>query len=151
MTFEILSNDNVDEYIAYLKRAMDEEPDMMTTDKIDENGIRNRVSDPFFNQSTSILAKMDGQVVGRIEYHFYGCMQDGYRMAYVDWVYVLKSYRHQGIAQKLFAEFEKDCEKNNINQYYLIRARNDEADRFYNHFADARLVESPILRKDLQQ
>lgn len=151
MVFEILSNDNVDEYIDYLKSAMGEEPDLMTADKVDENGIKNRVADPFFNKTTSVLAKMDGQVVGRIEYHFYGCMQDGYKMAYVDWVYVLKSYRHQGIAQKLFAEFEKDCEKNNINQYYLIRAQNDEADSFYNHFADVELAESPILRKHLKQ
>lgn len=75
---------------------------------------------------------MDGKVVGRIEYHFYGCMQDGCRMAYVDWVYVLKPHRHQGIAQKLFAEFEKD------------------ADSFYNHFVDVELVESPILRKYLK-
>ena len=28
------------------------------------------------------LAMENDQVLGRIEYHFYGCMQDGYRMAY---------------------------------------------------------------------
>ncbi len=150
MVFEVLSNDNVDEYIDYLKIAMSEEPDMMTADKVDEDGIKSRVSDPFFSKTTSILAKMDGKIVGRIEYHFYGCMQDGYRMAYVDWVYVLKSHRHQGIAQGLFEAFEKDCEKNKINQYYLIRAQNDDANRFYNHFADVELAESPTLRKFLR-
>lgn len=151
MVFEILCNENVDEYIDYLKIAMDEEPDLMTADVVDEDGIKNRVADPFFKNTTSILAKTDGKVVGRIEYHFYGCMQDGYKMAYVDWVYVLKRYRHQGIAQKLFAEFEKDCENNNINQYYLIRAKNKDADSLYSHFTGVELAESPTLRKYLKQ
>lgn len=151
MIFEILNNDNVEDYIAYLKIAMSEEPDMMTADKVDEQGIKSRILDPFFNRTTSILAKENGKVVGRIEYHFYGCMQDGYRMAYVDWVYVLKAYRHKGIAQKLFAEFERDCVQNNINQYYLIRAINEEANRFYEHFEDVQLEDTPFLRKYLKE
>ena len=151
MIFEILNNENVEDYIAYLKIAMSEEPDMMTAEKVDEQGIKSRVSDPFFNRTTSILAKEDGMVVGRIEYHFYGCIQNGYRMAYVDWVYVLKAYRHKGIAQKLFVEFEKDCVQNNINQYYLIRAINEEANRFYEHFEDVQLEKTPLLRKYLKE
>lgn len=150
MTFEVLNNDNVEDYIAYFKVAMSEDPDLMTAERVDEQGIKSRISDPFFNRTTSILAKENGMVVGRIEYHFYGCMQDGYRMAYVDWVYVLEAYRHKGIAQKLFVEFEKDCVQNNINQYYLIRAINEEANRFYEHFEDVQLEEVPFLRKDLK-
>lgn len=150
MTFEILNQENVEDYIAYLQIAMSEEPDRMTAEKIDEQGIKSRISDSFFNRTTSILAKENGMVVGRIEYHFYGCMQDGCRMAYVDWVYVLKSHRHKGIAQRLFCEFERDCAQNNINQYYLIRATNEEASRFYNHFEDVELNEAPILRKYLR-
>lgn len=151
MIFEILNKDNVEDYIAYLKIAMSEEPDMMTAEKVDEQGIKSRISDPFFNRTTSILAKENGMVVGRIEYHFYGCIQNGYRMAYIDWVYVLKAYRHKGIAQKLFAEFEKDCVQNNINQYYLIRAINEEANRFYEHFEDVQLEDTPFLRKYLKE
>ena len=150
MTFERLNQNNVEEYIAYLKAAMKEEPEKMTAERVDEQGIRNRVSDSFFARTTSVLAKEDGKVVGRIEYHFYGCIQDGYRMAYVDWVYVLKAYRHRGIAQMLFAELEKDCERNNIDQYYLIRATNEETDRFYGNFERAELQDAPILRKYLK-
>lgn len=150
MLFEILNKRNVEEYIAYLKIAMSEEPDLMVADKVDEAGIRRRIEDPFFNNTTSILAKIDGKVVGRIEYHFYGCIQDGCKMAYVDWIFVLRAYRHQGIAQKLFAEFEKDCTNHGINQYYLIRAKNEAADRFYGHFGDVELTDSPLLRKYLK-
>lgn len=147
MTFEHLNQNNVEEYITYLKAAMKEEPEKMTAERVDEQGIRNRISDPFFARTTSVLAKEDGKVVGRIEYHYYGCMQNGYRMAYVDWVYVLKAYRHRGIAQMLFAELEKDCAQNGIDQYYLIRARNEEADRFYGSFQKAEMHDVPILRR----
>lgn len=71
-------------------------------------------------------------------------------MAYVDWVYVLKAYRHRGIARKLFVEMEKDCVKNNINQYYLIRARNEDADRFYQSFENVERNEIPVLRRYLK-
>lgn len=150
MVFEVLSNENVSEFIDYLKMAMIEEPDVLMSYVIDEDGIKSRVSNSFFN-SINILAKDDDKIVGRIEYHFYGCIQDGYKMAYVDWVYVLKSYRHQGIAQKLFKEFERDCIKNNINEYFLICAENEEADRFYKHFDNVELHNSPILRKNFKQ
>ena len=151
MLFEKLNLDNVEDYIAYLKTAMSEEPDKMTAEKLDEQGIRNRISDSFFDRTTSILARENGMVVGRIEYHFYGCMQDGCKMAYVDWVYVLKAYRHKGIAQMLFHEFERDCAKNSIDQYYLIRATNEEASRFYHHFEGVELNEAPVLRKYLKK
>ncbi len=150
LLLERLNSNNAEEYIAYLKVAMKEEPDKMTAAAVDEQGIKNRISDPLFARTTSILAKEDGKVVGRIEYHFYGCMQDGYRMAYVDWVYVLKAYRHRGIAQMLFAEFEKDCLQNDIDQYYLIRAANEEANRFYGNFERAELDDAPVLRKYLK-
>lgn len=150
MIFEILNQDNVESYVAYLEIAMREEPGNMTVDEIDAQGIKDRIADPFFNRTTSILAKENDKVIGRIEYHFYGCMQGGQRMAYVDWVYVLKAHRHQGVAQMLFAEFEKDCARNKIDQYYLIRATNEEADRFYHHFENVELSEAPILRNYLE-
>ncbi len=66
MAFEILNQNNVEDYIAYLRVAMSEEPDKMTAESIDEPGIKNRVSDSFFGRTTSILAREDGRVVGRI-------------------------------------------------------------------------------------
>lgn len=149
MKFEVLSPSNVELYIRYLKKALLEEPDMMLVEQIDEAAIKERLCNPFFQSKKSILAIGDNGVVGRIEYHFYGCLQDGYRMAYVDWVYVLKDQRHNGVAQGLFREFEKDCCDNCINQYYLIRATNGNAERFYKSFDGAKLNEQPILRKSL--
>ena len=144
-----LDQGTVDAYLDYLKEAMKSEPDMMTADSMDEAGIRVRVCDPFYMNTKNLLAMTSGKVIGRLEYHFYGCMQDGYRMAYVDWVYVLPAYRHNGVAQKLFRELEKDCRENRIDQYYLIRSTKPEADKFYHSFEKANLSNSPILRKEL--
>ncbi len=81
-------------------------------------------------RSTSILAMHEDKVVRRIEYHFYSCFQDGYRICYVDWVYVLPDNRNKGIAKKLFDEMTKDCGKNNIDEFRLIRTTNKNANDF---------------------
>lgn len=149
MEYRKLNAETVEGYLTYLAKAIAEDPERMWVEAVDVDGIRQRVSDPFYQATTSILAVEDGRVLGRLEYHFYGCMQDGYRMAYVDWVYVLKEHRHRGIAQGLFREFEKCCCENRIDQYFLIRAENPDADRFYDAFQDAQLQDLPILRKNL--
>lgn len=147
MTFEFLTSENIDKYIEYLKIAMAQEPDMMCSDRIDEVALKKRLEDSLYKNTPSILALDGDKVVGRIEYHFYGCLQDGYRMAYVDWIYVLSEFRHKGIARQLFGEFEKECIKNKIDQYYLIRSTESNADRFYLSFENAELSDEPILRK----
>ena len=150
MYFEFLSDKNVDSYLKYLGAALEQEPDMMWVESVDEEAIRARMLDPFYQNTKSILAIENGKVLGRIEYHFYGCLQDGFRMAYVDWVYVLKDFRCKGIATRLFEKFEEDCRKHEIDQYFLIRAANDAANRFYHGFRDVDLSDEPMLRKDIK-
>ena len=58
------------------------------------------------------------------------------------------NYLHKAMA--LEPQMREDCERNGINQYYLIRATNPEADRFYHAFEDAELQEVPLLRKTLK-
>ena len=151
MIYRKLNQDTIDIYIDYLKIAMREEPDEMMADVLDEAGIRRRITDPFFQKTISILAIEDGSAIGRIEFHFYGCIQDGYKMAYVDWVYVLPKHRHKGVAQSLFQEFEKECAALGINEYYLIRSEGNEAERFYHTFSNAKLSTEPMLRKYISE
>lgn len=147
MEYRDLSEETVDAYLAYLERAAAEDPEMMFVQTVDPDGIRARVADPFYRHSTSILAVEEGRVLGRLEYHFYGCIQDGFRMAYVDWVYVRKAYRHRGIAQGLFRELERRCRDNHIDEYFLIPAQNPNAGRFYGAFSNVQREQTPILRK----
>lgn len=149
MRFELLTNKNITLYIEYLKQALLEDPEQMWIDSIKEDEIIKRIYDNFYLNTKSYLAIINNKVVGRIEYHFYGCIQDGFKIAYVDWVYVLKEYRNKGIAKALFSLFEEDCRINGINQYFLIRATNESANHFYNSFKDAELEICPTLRKNL--
>ena len=144
-----LDSSNLELYLEYLKKAFEEEPEMMVGEFFDPEGIRNRINDPFYQRTTSLLAIENNKVLGRLEYHFYGCMQDGHRMCYVDWVYVLPEYRHNGVARLLFSKLEEDCKLNNMNQYYLIRSENELANSFYSNFTNVTLDEEPILRKEL--
>lgn len=149
MVLEALTEQNISKYLAYLHKAMAAEPDMMPAEQVDEAGIRARLSDSFYQKTKSVLA-MDGEeVIGRIEYHFYGCLQDGYRMAYVDWIYVLPNFRHRGVAGQLWKAFEKDCIANQINECCCIRTTNPEADAFYHSFRHAKLDLEPTFRKSM--
>lgn len=45
-------------------------------------------------------------------------------------MYVLPDNRNKGIAKKLFDEMTKDCGKNNIDEFRLIRTTNKNANDF---------------------
>ena len=51
---------------------MGAEPEMMHVEAVDREGLRRRVKDPFYQNTTFILAMENDRVLGRIEYHFYG-------------------------------------------------------------------------------
>ena len=50
-----------------------------------------------FDNSLSLLAYMDGKVVGRIDSSAIFSHFDGSKKAYFDWICVIKSYRQKGI------------------------------------------------------
>ena len=101
-TFEKLNKDNFNKYYDYLSLATALEPELMCTSDINKEELLERLDDELTKRSTSILAMCEDKVVGRIEYHFYSCFQDDYRICYVDWVYVLPENRNKGIAKKAF-------------------------------------------------
>lgn len=45
---------------------------------------------------------------------------------------------------------KKTVKRHDIHQYYLIRATNENADRFYKKFENVQLDEEPMLRKILK-
>lgn len=144
-----LSDENLSDYIDYLRMACALEPEMMMTDKVDERAIIEAVTAQTPNLCTSFLAYVDNRVVGRIEFHWYVCLQDGYKMAYVDWLYVLPSYRGHGIATQLIQAFEASCIEHQIDEYFLIQADNDRAEAFYCTLKHVRASQCVIVRKNL--
>lgn len=148
-TFEKLNKDNFNKYYDYLSLATSLEPELMCSSDINKEELLERLDDELTKRSNSILAMCEDKVVGRIEYHFYSCFQDGYRICYVDWVYVLPESRNKGIAKKLFDEMSKDCVKNNIDEFRLIRATNKNANDFYKSFKSAHICEMPFFIQNL--
>lgn len=132
ITIKKLNNETFEDYCMYLQEALDTSTEnFLMVDKVDKTELQKSLNDPLFAQKTSLLAYVDGKIVGRIEYHFYTCFQDHHKVCYVDWLYTLPAYRKKSVATTLFAEMENHCKENDINFYYLIRANNEGAQKFY--------------------
>ena len=149
MEIKRLTKENLKDYIKYLNTALSEEPEQIMTDSVDEKSMEKALSDNSPELCKSLVAYEGGRLVGSLEYHFYICLQDSCKMAYVDWVYTLKPFRQRGVAKSLFCEFERLCLENGVKQYFLIQADNSGASGFYSSFRAASSAEAVILRKTI--
>ncbi|MBD5473917.1 MAG: GNAT family N-acetyltransferase [Lachnospiraceae bacterium] len=87
--------------------------------------------DPRFANAISLLACENGKVVGRIDGTILASRFDGSVNGYLDWICVVKSSRHAGIAQALLAELRCRMRKAGAIQLIALMAANEEAQRFY--------------------
>ena len=76
--------------------------------------------DPAFANSLSLLAYMDGRVVGRIDSTKICSHFDGSTKAYLDWICVIKSYRHKGVAQVLMQTLRKELKVFQHRQLFFV-------------------------------
>ena len=86
---------------------------------------------PAFANSLSLLAYMNGKVVGRIDSTMICSHFDGSTKAYLDWICVMKSYRHKGVAQMLLEELRKQLKELGVETLIALTASNEESQRFY--------------------
>lgn len=87
--------------------------------------------DPGFANAISLLAYLRGRVVGRIDAVLLPSHFDGSTKAYLDWICVLKSCRHRGVAQKLLAALRQRLASCGVDTLIGLTAANEEAQRFY--------------------
>ena len=99
---------------------------------------------PEFSHSISLLAYVEGKVVGRIDSGMIATHFEGSRQAYLDWVCVLKSHRHQGIAQKLMKALREQLKQQGITTLVGLIASNEEAQRFYRSLPDSKIQDEGI-------
>lgn len=97
-----------------------------------------------FENSISLLAYVNGKVVGRIDSSMIASHFDGSVKAYLDWICVIKSYRHFGIAQKLMTELRKLLKSNGVNTLVGLIAANEGAQRFYRSLDNAEIKDEGI-------
>ena len=99
---------------------------------------------PAFANSLSLLAYMDEKVVGRIDSTKICSHFDGSTKAYLDWICVIKSYRHQGVAQKMMATLRSELKKQGVDTLIGLIASNEDAQRFYQNLPNAEIKDEGI-------
>ena len=118
------------------RESMDVEAEIIINEEYLES-VRACFRDDSFRDSISLLAYMDGKVVGRIDSTMIKSRFDGSTKAYLDWICVVKNYRHRGVAQALMAELRKQLKERGIDTMIALTASNEEAQRFYKSVPDS--------------
>lgn len=95
-------------------------------------------------RAISLLAYDDARVVGRIDAGMVASHFDGSVKAYLDWICVLKSYRHHGIAQQLMQALCKELKARGISTMVGLIAANEEAQSFYRSLPNALIRDQGI-------
>jgi len=107
--------------------------------------VKESFQDERFRNSVSLLAYTDGNVVGRIDSTLICSHFDGSIKAYLDWICVLKSYRHEGVAQALMAQLRKVLyDHYRVDTLIGLIAGNPEAQRFYHGLERATIRDEGI-------
>ena len=130
--------DKVDDVIDYENRLRQEEDDWgWVIDDAYKEAVKKSFLDPSFNDSISLLAYVDNKVVGRIDSTMIKSHFDGSTKAYLDWICVIKSYRHHGVAQALLNTLRNMLKERGIDTLIALTASNEEAVRFYRAIPDS--------------
>lgn len=106
--------------------------------------VRKSFRDPRFASSVSLLAYVDGRVAGRIDSTLVCSHFDGSVKAYLDWICVLQSQRHKGIAQALMTGLRRRLKEAGADTLIGLIASNPEAQRFYRSLEKAEIKDEGI-------
>ena len=145
VTIEEFTKDKIPDVLAFERRLREEEDDWGW--EIDEPYVRAveaSFADSAFDGSVSLLAYDGGAVVGRIDSTLIASRFDGSKKAYLDWICVLKSCRHRGVAQRLLAALRDILCRRHIDTLVALTAANEEAQRFYRSVPDSEMHDTGI-------
>lgn len=106
--------------------------------------VKDSFENEAFNHSISLVAYVDNKVVGRIDSSMIYSHFDGSIKAYLDWICVIKSYRHYGVAQSLMKELRKQLKNEGVDTLVALIASNDEAQRFYRSLENSEIRDEGI-------
>lgn len=106
--------------------------------------VRESFENPAFADSLSLLAYVDGKVVGRIDSTRICSHFDGSTKAYLDWICVIKSCRHKGVAQALMQTPCRELKEQGVDTLIGLIASNEDAQRFYRSLPNARIRDEGI-------
>ena len=140
-----LTADMLPALFAYERRLSEEEPGFYRwTEEADyQEKVRASFGGGMFASALSLVAMTEaGVIVGRIDAALIPSHFDGSVKAYLDWICVLKSWRHRGVAQALMTTLRKALAARGIDTLVGLIAANEEAQRFY------RSMEKALIRDE---
>ena len=132
LKIERYMKDRIPDVLDFERRLRDEED--FWGWEIDEayvQAVEKSFEDSAFADSISLLAYDGDRVVGRIDSTLIASHFDGSKKAYLDWICVIKSYRHRGVAQQLLEKLKEMLKDQQIDTLIALTAANEESQRFY--------------------
>ena len=147
--FEIkqFDKEDVQKVIDFEKELRVQEPNTYywDPDEAYKNQLENSFEDERFNTAISFLAVNDNKVIGRIDASVISSRSDAScYSAYLDWICVLKSERHNKVARSLLNALRTECKNRGIGVLIALMANNDEAQSFYKSVTDASIHDTGI-------
>ena len=142
-----LEKTDVKRVIAFERELRVQEPDpyFWEPDEAYEKQLENSFDDPRFNTALSHIALRDGRVIGRIDAAVITSRSDASCFGvYLDWICVLKSERHLGVARALLEALRTECKKRGAGLLIALTAANEEAQRFYKGVENASIHDTGI-------
>ncbi len=109
-----------------------------------EDKVRASFSGGIFDQALTLVALHGDDIVGRIDATLLPTHFDGSVKAYLDWICVLKSWRHRGVAQQLMDALREELANRSIDTLVGLIAANEEAQRFYRAMNGAEIRDEGI-------
>ena len=138
---------HIDSVLEFEKELRRQEPDTYFWEPDEEyrKALENSFSDGRFINAISFIAVRDGSVIGRIDASIISSRSDAACCsAYLDWICVLKSERHNKVAQALLDALRKELHARNVSLLIALMAQNDEAQRFYRSVQGASIHDEGI-------
>ena len=147
--FEIkkFEKEDIRKVIAFEQELRKQEPDTYywEPDEAYARQLEQSFDDPRFNTALSFIALKGGRVIGRIDASLIASRSDASCFsAYLDWICVLKSERHNQVAQALLRALKAECRARGAGLLIALMANNEEAQRFYRNVEDASIHDTGI-------
>ena len=147
--FEIkrLEKEDIPGVIAFESELRRQEPDtyFWLPDETYKKQLEQSFDDERFNTAMSFIAIRDKKVIGRIDASVITSRGDAScYSAYLDWICVLKSERHNKVAQALLNTLRDECKEQGIGILIALMANNDEAQSFYKSVENADIHDTGI-------
>ena len=139
--------EDIQKVIAFERELRKQEPDTYywEPDETYAKQLERSFDDARFNTALSFVALKEDRVIGRIDACLISSRSDASCSgAYLDWICVLKSERHQKTARMLLDALKAECAKQGVGLLIALTAGNDEAQRFYRHVENASIHDTGI-------